>query len=76
MSNPESTYIQGPYDLDPQIIDTQVEKNRPGTYSLVRIQYGQVVFFRTSDPCPDLNLAIKEELGNPEGYKLFTFSYS
>jgi hypothetical protein len=76
MSNPESTYIQGPYDLDPQTIDAHVEKNRPGIYSLVRIQDVHVVFFKTSKPCPDLNEAIKDEVGNPERYKHFTFSYS
>jgi hypothetical protein len=76
MSNTESAYIQGPYSLDTQTIDAQVEKDRPGTYSLVKIQDGQVVFFKTSKICPDLNHSIKEEIGNLEEYKHFTFSYT
>jgi hypothetical protein len=76
MSDSNSPYLQGPYTLDAQTVDKEVEANRAGMYALVKLYETGPCFLRTSDIVENLNAAIKKELVPPSGCDHFIFSYA
>jgi hypothetical protein len=76
MSDSNSPYLQGPYTLDAQTIDKEVEANRAGMYVLMRLDKTWPLFLDASDIVENLNAAIKARLVPPSGCSHFMFSYA